>query len=125
MKCMAKVRQLLKMKNNGLAFFSEKKNKFMKQIKYEFDRPLSRLEMGDIAEISVSHFPDIIVKEKDRKKYGHIPNGIYKAVVIEPYKLKCADYPELSGYYNYWRGDKRACSDGIYANEVGKSSELN
>lgn len=30
------------------------------------------------------------------------------------------DVPELSGYYNYWYGDKRGCSDGIYATECGK-----
>lgn len=92
----------------------------MKKIKYDAGTPLARLEKGDLAEIEVTHLPDRIVKEKDRKKYGHIPNGIYKAVVIGPYKLQCADYPELSGCYNYWRGDKRACSDGIYASEIGK-----
>ncbi len=95
----------------------------MKNIKYELDRPLLRLEKGDTAEISVTHFQQIIVKEKDIKKYGHIPNGIYKAKVIAPYQLKCEEYPELSGYYNYWYGDKRGCSDGIYANEVGKSNK--
>lgn len=93
----------------------------MKNIKYESDMPLSRLETGDIAEISVTHFPQNIVKEKDIKKYGHIPNGIYDAKVISPYRLECKEYPELSGCYNYWRGDKRGCSDGIYANEAGKS----
>lgn len=95
----------------------------MKNIEYSFDRPLLRLEIGDIAEISVTHFPDSIVKEKDRKKYGHIPNGIYKAMVVKPYQLMCEEYSELSGHYNYWRGDKRGCSDGIYANEVGKSNK--
>ena len=93
----------------------------MKNIEYESDRPLMRLEKGDAAEISVTHFKKIIVREKDIQKYGHIPNGIYKATVIAPYKLECEEYPELSGCYNYWRGDKRGCSDGIYANEVGKS----
>ena len=96
----------------------------MKNIKYESDNPLARLEVGDTAEISVTHFPHSIVKEKDIKKYGHIPNGIYEATVISPYQLKCMEYPELSGNYNYWRGDKRGCSDGIYANEKGKSKKL-
>ena len=93
----------------------------MKNIEYEFDRPLLRLEKGDIAEISVTHFPHAIVKERDIQKFGHIPNGVYEATVIAPYQLKCEEYAELSGHYNYWRGDKRGCSDGIYANEVGKS----
>ena len=96
----------------------------MKNIKYEFDNPLARLESGDTAEISVTHFPHSIVSEKDIKKYGHIPNGTYEAKVISPYQLKCVEYPELSGRYNYWRGDKRGCSDGIFANEVGKSKKL-
>lgn len=42
-----------------------------KELRYESDRPLRRLELGDEAEISVTHFPDTIVKERDRKKYGH------------------------------------------------------
>lgn len=96
----------------------------MKDIPYEFDRPLLRAEKGDVVEISVTYFPQSIVREKDIKKYGNIPNGIYRAVIVKPYKLKCGEYPELSGYYNYWRGDKRGCSDGIYANEVGKSKNI-
>lgn len=92
----------------------------MKKIKYEPDRPLYRLEPGDEAEISVTHFPDAIVKLKDRLKYGHIPNGKYKAIVTTEYHLKCDLYPELDGAYNYWRGDKRGCSDGIYADEIGR-----
>ena len=93
----------------------------MKDIKYSSDRPLMRLQEGDIAEISVTHFFKSIVREKDIQKYGNIPNGAYKASVIAPYQLKCEEYPELSGRYNYWRGDKWGCSDGIYADEVGKS----
>ena len=92
----------------------------MKDIPYEFDRPLMRTEKGDIVEISVTHFNKNIVRENDIEKYGHIPNGIYNATVVEPYKLECKEYPELSGHYNYWRGDKRGCSDGIYANEIGR-----
>lgn len=92
----------------------------MKDIPYEFDRPLLRAEKGDIVEISVTHFSKNIVREKDIKKYGHIPNGKYRAVVVEPCKLECKEYPELNGHYNLWRGDKRGCSDGIYAKEIGK-----
>ncbi|MDY4838333.1 MAG: hypothetical protein SO160_02140 [Lachnospiraceae bacterium] len=91
---------------------------------YKPDNPLMRLEKGDMAEISVTHFPQYIVREKDIKKYGHIPNGVYRANVVAPYQLECKEYPELSGYYNYWRGDKRGCSDGIYANEIGKTKNL-
>lgn len=93
----------------------------MKDIPYDYDRPLLRTEKGDVVEISVTHFAHSIVREKDIKKYGHIPNGTYKAIVTSPYRLECEEYPELSGCYNYWRGDKRGCSDGIYANEIGKS----
>lgn len=95
----------------------------MKNIPYESNRPLLRVEKGDIVEIAVTHFPQSIVKEKDVQKYGHIPNGTYKAVVVDSYQLKCEEYPELSGYYNYWRGDKRGCSDGIYANELQNKLE--
>lgn len=49
----------------------------MKNIPYEFDRPLLRVEKGDIVEISVTHFPQSIVREKDIKnmdiyRMGHI-----------------------------------------------------
>ena len=53
----------------------------MKNIAYESDRPLLRVEKGDIVEIAVTHFPQSIVREKDIKKYGHIPNGIYCAIL--------------------------------------------
>lgn len=90
----------------------------MKNIEYDSDRPLMRLEVGDVAEISVTHFPLTIVKKKDQQKYGHIPSGKYKAKVIDEYHLECEEFPELSGKYNYWRGDKRGCSEGIYADEI-------
>lgn len=89
-------------------------------IEYDPDRPLMRLEKGDMAIISVVHFPDTIVRDKDKAEYGHIPKGEYPARVIRPYTLSCDRYPELGGRYNYWRGDKRGCSDGIYADEVKK-----
>lgn len=89
-------------------------------IEYSADCPLARLETGDKAVISVTHFPKQIVRDKDKIKYAHIPNGVYQAEVVKPYLLACEDYPELSGYYNYWRGDKRGCSDGIYADEPGR-----
>lgn len=89
-------------------------------IPYDKDYPLQRVEEGDAVEISVMHFPNKLVRDKDVKKYGHIPDGVYNAVAVAPYKLKCEQHPELSGYYNYWYGDKRGCSDGIYATECGK-----
>lgn len=92
----------------------------MKNIPYDKDCPLQRVEEGDAVEISVMHFPNKLVRDKDVKKYGHIPDGVYHAVAVAPYKLKCEQHPELSGYYNYWYGDKRGCSDGIYATECGK-----
>lgn len=90
-------------------------------LEYDPDRPIRRLETGDTAVIFVTHFPDTIVRDKDRVKYGHIPRGEYAARVIKPYTLSCERYPELSGKYNYWRGDKRGCSDGIYACEFSQA----
>lgn len=92
-------------------------------LEYDPDIPIGRLEAGDVAVISVIHFPDTIVNDKDKAKYGHIPKGEYLAKVVKPYFLSCEKYPELSGRYNYWRGDKRGCSDGIYADEL-KNKEL-
>lgn len=92
----------------------------MKNIPYNEDYPLQRVEKGDAVEISVMHLPNEFVRDKDVKKYSHIPDGIYHAVAVAPYKLKCEEYPALSGYYNYWYGDKRGCSDCIHATECGK-----
>lgn len=78
----------------------------MKNIPYDKDCPLQRVEEGDAVEISVMHFPNKLVRDKDMKKYGHIPDGVYHAVAVAPYKLKCEQHPELSGYYNYWHGEK-------------------
>ena len=89
-------------------------------LKYDRDRPIRRLEAGDVAVISVIHFPESIVRDRDKIKYAHIPNGKYPAKVVEPYHLCCEEYPELSGKYNYWRGDKYGCSDGIYAYELNQ-----
>ena len=88
--------------------------------KYDSERPIRRLEKGDTAIIRVTHFYRSIVKEKDQKKYGHIPNGKYLAEVTGQYSLECKEYPELSGKYNYWHGDKYGCSDGIYADEADR-----
>lgn len=97
----------------------------MKNIPYDKYYPLQRVEEGDAVEILVMHFPNKLVRDKDVKKYGHIPDGVYHAVAVAPYKLKCEQHPELSGYYNYRYGDKRGCSDGIYATECGKERRIN
>lgn len=86
-------------------------------IKYDPSYPIRRLEIGDNAMIHVNHFLDSLVREKDKKKYGHIPNGDYIAKVIKPYYLQCEEHPELNGSYNIWYGEKHGCSDGIYADE--------
>ena len=90
-------------------------------IKYDNGRPIMRLEKGDKAIISVTHFP--FAKEKDKNKYGDIPRGKYNAICIEPYYLQCEEQPLLSGRYNYWRGEKWGCSDGIYADEAGDKKD--
>lgn len=87
----------------------------MKDIKYDSSRPLMRLENGDKAVISVCHFP--FAKDKDKEKYKDIPVGIHEAICTEPYYLECKEHPVLSGRYNYWRGEKWGCSEGVYGDE--------
>lgn len=89
----------------------------MKDIEYDQHRPLRRLETGDKAIIKVSRRFSR-ANEKDKEKYKDVPDGKYEAIYIAPYRLECKEYPILSGSYNYWRGDKFRCSEGIYADEV-------
>lgn len=89
----------------------------MKNIEYDSSFPLARLEEGDKAIIRVNRMPDSIIPDKDKKKYGNIPNGEYEAIYVEDYKLECKEHPVLSGRYNYWYGDKWGTSYGIYAGE--------
>lgn len=89
----------------------------IKDMEYYNSTPLARLEEGDKAIISVTHFNKSIVKDKDINKYKDVPNGKYESICIEPYYLECKEYPELSGRYNFWYGDKWGCSEGIYAYE--------
>lgn len=88
----------------------------MKQIEYDWMRPLMRLEIGDIAVIKVEHSNRESVRI--RKKYGKVPNGVYKAKVIAPYELECQEYPVLSGKYCYWYGYKWGCTGTVWADEV-------
>lgn len=88
----------------------------MKNEKYDLSRPLMRLEKGDKAIIRFTRFP--FAKEKDKQKYKNVTEGKYETVCTEPYYLECSQQPLLSGRYNYWRGDKWGCSEGIYADEV-------
>lgn len=90
----------------------------MKDIEYDDSRPLRRLEIKDKAIIKVNKFPDSIISDKDKKKYGHVPNGVYEAICVGNCKLECKEYPVLSGVYTYWYGSKWGTSYGIYADEV-------
>jgi len=92
----------------------------MKKVKYDSGRPIMRLETGDEAVIRVTHFPASVVDEKDKEKYKDVPAGRYKAICTGHLRLECQEHPVLSGKYNYWRGDKWGCSEGIYADEPGK-----
>ena len=85
-------------------------------MEYVRQRPLMRLEAGDDAVIRVRHRG--LEKESHRKKYGTIPDGVYKAKVIAPYELECEDYPVLGGKYCYWYGNKFGCAGLIYADEA-------
>ena len=87
----------------------------MKDFEYDSYRPLMRLEKGDHAIIRVRHSG--LEKPAHRKKYGHIPDGYYDAVVIAPYELQCDKYPELGGKYCYWYGNKWGCGGLIFADE--------
>lgn len=89
----------------------------MRNIEYCSSIPLERLEKGDKAIISVTHFDQSIVKEKDRNKYKDVPNGKYEAICVEPYYLECEEYPVLNGRYTFWNGGKWGCTEGIYADE--------
>lgn len=88
----------------------------MKNIRYDSGRPLMRLEKGDKAVIRVTHFP--FANSKDKERYKDVPSGSYEAVCVDYLRLECEIYPILSGRYNYWRGERWGCSEGIYANEV-------
>lgn len=68
----------------------------MKNTEYDSSFPLARLEKGDKAIIEVNRFPDSIISDKDKKKYGDVPNGKYEAACVGDYKLECKEYPVLS-----------------------------
>lgn len=88
----------------------------MKDIKYDQQRPLRRLEAGDSAIIEVKHSG--LERKTHKQKYGAIPDGTYKAKVVSPYELECEEYPVLSGKYCYWYGNKHGCAGPIYADEL-------
>lgn len=90
----------------------------MRNIEYDSFMPLKRLENGDKAIISVGHFDQSIVKEKDINKYKEVPNGKYEAICVGEYKLECKEHPVLSGRYCFWRGNKWGCTESIYADEI-------
>ena len=88
----------------------------MKNFKYDSGRPIRRLEKGDKAVIRVTHFAS--ANSKDKERYKDVPSGSYEAVCVDYLYLECEIYPILSGRYNFWRGGRWGCSEGIYANEV-------
>lgn len=90
----------------------------MKDIEYDSSQPLLRLEEGDKAVIRVYKLPDSIISDKDKKKYGNVPNGEYEAICTGDYKLECKEHPVLSGKYNFWYGDKWGTNYGIHADEA-------
>lgn len=90
----------------------------MRNVEYDSSMPLKRLENGDKAIISVRHFDQSIVKEKDINKYKDVPNGEYEAICVGEYKLECKEHPVLSGRYCFWRGNKWGCTENIYADEI-------
>ena len=88
----------------------------MKNENYDSSKPLARLEKGDKAIIRFTRFP--FAKEKDKQKYKDVQVGKYEAICTEPLVLECKEHPVLGGRFNYWRGDKWGCSEGIYADEI-------
>lgn len=88
---------------------------------YDEYRPLLRLQEGDKAYIYVDNDGKYIGcgrrgADYFRKKYGHIPNGRYEATVVGHLTLECKEYPELSGKYCSWWGQKHGCACvGIHA----------
>jgi hypothetical protein len=89
----------------------------MKDSRYYSSMPLMRLEKGDKAVIHVNSRNFSFLKERDRERYKNIPDGVYNAVCVSPFCLKCEEYPELSGLYNMHGGDKKGCNGAIYADE--------
>ncbi|WP_045905240.1 hypothetical protein [Clostridium botulinum] len=89
----------------------------MKSMKYDSSMPLARLEKGDKAIIRVYRNIDSLIPEKEKKKYGNIPNGKYEAVCVGDCKLECKEYPMLNGKYCFWHGNKWGTHYGIYADE--------
>lgn len=89
---------------------------------YDENRPLRRIEVGDIVQIVVIA-PQIQHRKfssENTQKICKIPKGHYKAVctsVSPTWKLECKEQPLLSGSYTYWIGNKYHFT-GIYADEL-------
>lgn len=85
-------------------------------INYDSSRPLMRLEEGDKCFISYLGGTSY-VSEKDKKKYAGVPKGTFSAIYKGNYVVECEEYPELSGKYNYWRGERWGTTSHLYAHE--------
>lgn len=49
--------------------------------------------------------------------YKNVPDGYYNGTYMGNYNVACSEYPELSGKYNYWRGDRWGFSSLLFADE--------
>lgn len=85
----------------------------MEKKNYNSNHPLHGLENGEEAVIYVLHSE--YATAADKEKYKNVAEGIYYAICIRPYFLQCNQQTLLSGQYNYWHGEKRACSEYIRA----------
>lgn len=89
-------------------------------IPYDSSRPLMRLEKGD--EVLITYRKRKFENEKDRKKYENVPDGTFTGVYEGNYSVSCEKYPELSGKYNYWCGDRWGTSAVLHAREKESGS---
>lgn len=84
-------------------------------IHFDSSRPLMRLEKGD--KVFIEYTKTIYQNEKDQKKYKNVPDGQYEGVYLGDYTIKCEEFPELSGKYNYWLGTRWGSSAKLFASE--------
>ncbi|OQO88126.1 hypothetical protein BH739_04000 [Enterococcus casseliflavus] len=91
------------------------------ELEYDSSRPLMRLEKGD--KVFIKYREAIYENEKDRSVYKNVPDGYYNGTYMGNYTVKCSEYPELSGKYNYWRGDRWCSSSFLFADESLSSNK--
>ncbi|MGG5333863.1 hypothetical protein [Enterococcus sp. AZ163] len=88
-------------------------------IRYDSSRPLMRLEKGDQCFITYLGSTSG-TSDKDKEKYSSVPKGTFPAIYKGNYVVECEKYPELSGKYNYWRGDRWGTTSLLWAHEKEK-----